>query len=293
MSATTVGIIGGTGLYGLDGLEKIDTLSIETPYGKPSSDIVRARVGDIEVLFLARHGSNHTLLPSEINYRANVFALKEMGAQWCVSVSAVGSLREEYRPGDIVIPSQYIDRTRHRDDTFFGNGLVAHVAFADPVCPVLCDALQEVCAPIVADNSSNLHRGGTYVCMEGPTFSTRAESHLYRSWDASIIGMTALPEAKLAREAEIAYATMAMVTDYDCWRSSSSDIDVAEIMATMAKNVTMAKSCLSALLPTLSTLEPSRMASEALAQALIIRPESIPKETKQALAPLIGKYIKA
>ncbi len=291
MSSGTVGIIGGTGLYELDGLENVETVALDTPFGQPSSEIVKAELGGVKVLFIARHGATHSLLPTEINYRANIYALKELGAEWCVSVSAVGSLREEFRPGDIVVPSQYIDRTRHRADTFFGNGIVAHVAFADPVCPVLCDALEEVCAPLAESSGASLHRGGTYVCMEGPTFSTRAESHLYRSWDASIIGMTALPEAKLAREAEIAYATMAMVTDYDCWRSASADVDVSEILATMAKNVAMAKSCLGALLPRLGKSKPSEMASQALGQGIITRAENIPAACKQSLKPIIGKYI--
>ncbi len=291
MSKTRVGIIGGTGLYGLDGLESVETLNVETPFGAPSSEITRGTLGESELFFISRHAPGHQLLPTEINYKANIYALKMLGASWCISVSAVGSLREEYAPGQVVIPDQLIDRTRLRENTFFGDGIVAHVAFADPYCPVLSQQLFESTEKIAASRGSAVHKGGACVVMEGPAFSTRAESHLYRSWGASIIGMTALPEAKLAREAELSYATLAMVTDYDCWRSATDDVDVNDIMATMAGNAELAKAVLADAVPKLAELRPSELAAEALKYAIITAPENIPDATKTKLEAIIGQRI--
>ncbi|MFM1847640.1 MAG: hypothetical protein RL417_1114, partial [Pseudomonadota bacterium] len=234
--AARIGVIGGSGLYSIEGLQNVSTVEVETPFGAPSGAVTCGILEGAELFFLARHGSYHGLLPSEVNYRANVFALKSLGAEWCISVSAVGSLREELPPGTVVIPDQLIDRTVGRRSTFFGEGLAAHVGFAEPYCSTLRGVLARVAAPIAREGNFNVVSGGTYVCMEGPAFSTRAESHLYRHWGASLIGMTALPEAKLAREAELAYATLALVTDYDCWKGDGHDVDVVQVLKTMETN---------------------------------------------------------
>jgi 5'-methylthioadenosine phosphorylase len=288
-----IGIIGGTGLYEIDGLSEIRQLSIDTPFGSPSSVITTGVIGNSKLAFIARHGKGHVLLPSEINSRANIYALKSLGVKWCISVSAVGSLQEQYAPGDVVLPDQYIDRTRGRRSTFFGEGIAAHVPFADPVCPVLREVLFKVSKEIVSsqESVSKVHSGGTYVCMEGPQFSTRAESNLYRSWGASLIGMTALPEAKLAREAELAYATLALVTDYDCWRQSNSDVDIQEILAVMKKNVELSRKIIAQVIEKLENTEPSSMAANALAMGIITPKELIPENIKASLEPIIGKYL--
>lgn len=291
MTDPVLGIIGGTGLYELDGLEVEEVRTVETPFGRPSSPVTIGRLEGARLLFLSRHGSGHLLPPSSINYRANVFAMKALGARWCVSVSAVGSLREELRPGDLVVPDQLIDRTVRRPSTFFEEGLAVHVPFADPYCPVLRDALISAGEAPARAAGGRLHDGATYICIEGPQFSTRAESHLYRSWGASIIGMTALPEAKLAREAEIAYATLALVTDYDCWRAHDADVDVAEILETMARNVSAAKRTLRSLVPLLVSREPSALAADALRFSIISAPDLVPRALKADLAPLIGRYL--
>ncbi len=291
MSQTVVGIVGGTGLYELDGLSNVEEHIVDTPFGNPSSPITSAELDGVRLLFLARHGRGHVFTPSEINYRANIFALKALGAQWCISVSAVGSLLEERKPGDVVFPDQYIDRTKARPATFYGGGVVVHVPFADPVCPVLKNVLEESAEELAVDSDRAIYRDGTYICMEGPAFSTRAESNWHRSWGASLIGMTALPEAKLAREAEIGYATMAMVTDYDCWRSREADVDVAEILATMANNVNFAKQVIAKAAPKLKEAKPCEMVSNALACSIITAPENVPAEVKEKLAPLLGKYL--
>jgi 5'-methylthioadenosine phosphorylase len=290
--STRIGIIGGTGLYSIDGLSDVEEIEIETPFGEPSSPIVSGRCGDAQLFFIARHGVGHVISPSEIPYRANIYALKQLGAQWCLSVSAVGSLAEERAPGDLVVPDQIIDRTKGRSSSFFERGLVGHVAFADPYCPVLRQALSEVASELVSA-SNKVHSDGTYLCMEGPQFSTRAESRMYRSWGANIIGMTGLPEAKLAREAELSYATLAMVTDYDCWRSESSDVDIEEILATMKENVSVARAIIPALAQKLASLEPSPMCSKALEFALVSDRSLIPDELKKKLKPIIGKYLEA
>ena len=291
MARTTIGIIGGTGLYAIDGLENIEHKSVDTPFGSPTSTILSGTLGEAQLLFIARHGEGHVFLPSEVNYRANIFALKTLGAHWCIGVNAVGSLKEEYRPGDVVVPDQIIDRTRHRSDTFFGSGICAHVPFATPFCPVLASQLVETSEKCVEGKDIQVHKSGTYLCMEGPAFSTRAESQLYRSWGASIIGMTAIPEAKLAREAEIAYAQIAMVTDYDCWRSEDADVAVDDIMALMAKNADVAKNVVSSVVQPLTGLSPSELAADALKQALITDPAKMPEQQKKELQPLLGKYV--
>ncbi|MCB0324311.1 MAG: S-methyl-5'-thioadenosine phosphorylase [Bdellovibrionales bacterium] len=288
---TIVGVIGGTGLYELPGLVQVEQINVDTPFGAPSSPITRGLLDGVEFLFLSRHAPGHVLLPSEINYRANIFALKLLGAQWCISVSAVGSLREEIAPGDIVLPEQLIDRTRGRSSTFFGNGIVAHIPFADPFCPTLNNVLRETALSLSREQQFRVHTEATYVVMEGPAFSTRAESHLYRSWGASIIGMTGLPEAKLAREAELSYAVLAMSTDYDCWRSETADVDVPDLLETMQRNVVTAKAVLRAAAPRLLASTPSLLAANALQHAIITDPAVIPAEVKEKLSPLIGRYI--
>lgn len=287
----SIGIIGGTGLYDLPGLENVEEHDLETPFGKPSAPIISGNFGDETLFFVARHGKGHTLLPSEVPYRANIYALKVLGAKWCISVSAVGSLEEEVAPGNIVIPDQFIDRTKERPATFFGDGVVAHVAFADPFCGVLREKLFEAARDVSVKKEAVVHKGGTYLCMEGPAFSTRAESHSYRRLGARIIGMTNLPEAKLAREAEIAYGTLALVTDYDCWRSETSDVDIQEILATLKSNTELAKDVLAKVIPALGEAKPSELAANALQYAILTNPELISRETKRKLEPIIGRYI--
>jgi len=284
----TLGIIGGSGLYELEGLQAVEELRVTTPFGEPSDAIVRGRLGDVTLLFLPRHGRGHRLAPHRINYRANVFALKQLSAQQLFSVSAVGSLKETIHPGDFVLVDQFVDRTRARASTFFDDfGLVAHVGFGDPVDHALLQAsyvaLKEVGAP--------LHLGGTYVCMEGPQFSSRAESELYRSWGASVIGMTNLPEAKLAREAELPYASLAMVTDYDCWHESEETVTVEAVIRVLQQNVRTARSVIRALCQQLPDPNASPT-SNALQNAIITAPEHISDATRRVLAPLLGKYLK-
>ncbi|MBV9180420.1 MAG: S-methyl-5'-thioadenosine phosphorylase, partial [Acidobacteria bacterium] len=232
MPQAPIGIIGGSGLYSMPGLSDVRELRQETPFGDPSDAYLMGRLEGREVAFLARHGRGHRILPSELNFRANIYGFKQLGVERILSVSAVGSLKEEHKPLEFLIPDQFVDRTRHRPDTFFGQGIVAHIAFADPVCPQLADAVLRACGQA----GVSAKRGGTYLCMEGPQFSTRAESNLYRSWGMDVIGMTNLQEAKLAREAEICYVTVAMVTDYDCWHSQHASVTVDQIVAVLTKN---------------------------------------------------------
>jgi 5'-methylthioadenosine phosphorylase len=285
----TLGIIGGSGLYELDGLTQVEAVKQATPFGAPSDAIMRGRLGDVTLLFLPRHGRGHRIPPHRINYRANVFALKALGAQQLVSVSAVGSLREEIKPGDMVVVDQFIDRTRQRASTFFDDcGVVAHVGFADPTDAALREALQAS----VLEAGGRVHLGGTYVCMEGPQFSTRAESFMYRGLGAHVVGMTNLPEAKLAREAELPYATLAMATDYDCWHDTEESVSVEAVIAVLTKNVHLAKNTLRALAPRLPDPQQSP-ASRALHSAILTAPTSISQETRELLSPLIGKYFPA
>ena len=285
----TLGIIGGSGLYELAGLSALEELTVTTPFGAPSDVILRGKLGETTLLFLPRHGRGHRLPPHRINYRANVFALKQLGAELLLSVSAVGSLREDIAPGDMVVVDQFIDRTRGRVSTFFeDHGLVAHVGFGDPTDAALSGAVFEALREVGA----RAHRGGTYVCMEGPQFSTRAESNLYRSWGAHVIGMTNLPEAKLAREAELPYASLAMATDYDCWHQSEAAVSVEAVIAVLHQNVDTARKTVAALARRLP--DPAACpASSALRDAVITAPQFIGRAAREQLAPLIGKYFPA
>lgn len=294
---TTLAIIGGSGLYELEGLRNVEELRVSTPFGSPSDCVIRGQLSgqlagaqsDVTMLFLPRHGRGHRLPPHRINYRANIFALKVLGAQQLVSVSAVGSLREEIQPGDMVLVDQFIDRTRQRASTFFDDaGVVAHVGFAEPTDPALTDALRQS----VEAAGGRLHVGGTYVCMEGPQFSTRAESLMYRNFGAHVIGMTNLPEAKLAREAELPYASLAMATDYDCWHHSEEVVTVEAVIAVLHKNVDLAKNTIRELVNRLP--DPSQSpATSALENAIITNSAYISEETRRLLAPLIKKYFPA
>lgn len=234
MAQAKIGIIGGSGLYKMDALKDVEEVQVDTPFGTPSDALIVGTLEGTSVAFLARHGRNHHLMPSELPFRANIHAMKQLGVEYLISASAVGSLKEDVKPLDMVVPDQFIDRTKNRVSTFFGEGIVAHVAFADPVCNQLAGVLADAVASLELPDVT-LHRGGTYVCMEGPAFSTKAESHLYRSWGATIIGMTNLPEAKLAREAEIAYATLALVTDYDCWHPDHDSVTVEMVIGIIKK----------------------------------------------------------
>jgi 5'-methylthioadenosine phosphorylase len=286
MERRRIGVIGGTGLYLMDGLGEVREEPVETPFGKPSDLYVRGTLGEVEFFFLPRHGRGHRILPGEINYRANIFGFKLLGVEWILSVSAVGSLREEIAPGDLVIPDQFIDRTTQRASTFFGRGLVAHVGFADPFCP----ALRRIAIAAAKDERARVHERGTYVCMEGPQFSTRAESHLYRSWGAHVIGMTNLQEAKLAREAEICYVTLALASDYDCWNEAHGDVDIQQVIAILQKNVELAQRVIrraAALIPK----ERSCPCAAALKDAIVTDRSRIPEALRKELAPLIGKYL--
>ena len=282
----TIGIIGGSGLYAMDGLTDVREVEVETPFGAPSDVVVAGRLGGTQLLFLPRHGRGHRLLPSELPFRANVWALKHLGAERVIAVSAVGSLREEIAPGHLVVPDQFVDRTFGRIATFFGNGIVAHVAFGDPVCPVLSRALVDGARRLGA----TVHAGGTYVCMEGPQFSTRAESELYRSWGASIIGMTNLQEAKLAREAELCFATLALATDYDCWKQDAHEVAIADVLAVLQANVALAKRVIHDVVPALPA-EPGCGCGRALEDAIITDRARIPAKVKHDLAPIIGRYV--
>ena len=287
MSDIRIGVIGGSGLYAMEGLQVIEERRIETPFGDPSEAYVIGELEGRRIAFLPRHGRGHRLLPSELNYRANIFGLKLLGVEQIVSVSAVGSMKIEYKPTDIVVPDQFFDRTRGRANTFFGDGLVAHVSLAKPICPRLVDPFCD--AARVA--GATVHRGGTYLNMEGPQFSTRAESQVYRSWGIDIIGMTNLTEARLAREAEICYASLSMVTDYDCWHES--DVTGQEVMAVISQNVKMAQEVVRQLVRTLPERPAGCLCARALAESLITERALIPAATKKKLQPIIGKYIPA
>lgn len=291
MSACRIGIIGGTGLYALPGLEDTRSLKVDTPFGQPSSEILCGKHGAVELCFIARHGEGHRLLPTEVPYQANIYALKQLGVTWCLSVAAVGSLREELAPGHAVVPDQFIDRTHGRNNTFFGNGIAAHVSFADPFCPVLRKALFEAAKTTSEGKDLSVHSSGTYLNMEGPAFSTRAESTLYRSWGADIIGMTNITEARLAREAEMAYATLALVTDYDCWRSETADVDINEILAILKANTAYAVEVITALTETLPGLEPSELVTKALQFAIVSDKSKIAEDRAAELEAIIGKYL--
>jgi 5'-methylthioadenosine phosphorylase len=288
MSTATIGIIGGSGLYDMAELTDREERTLQTPFGDPSGPYILGSLRGRRVAFLARHGIGHRILPSELNFRANIYGFKLLGVERIVSASAVGSLKEEYRPLDIVVPDQFFDRTRGRISTFFGRGLVAHVAFAHPVC----GDLAKVAADAVETVGAKVHRGGTYVNMEGPQFSTLAESKLYRAWGMDVIGMTNLQEAKLAREAEICYVTLALVTDYDCWHPDHDSVTVDLIIANLLQNAATAQKTIAEAVSRLSG--PRTCAcKDALATAIITRPEHVPEQTKRELGPIVGKYMKA
>ena len=285
-----IGIIGGSGLYKMEALKDVQEVQIETPFGFTSDALIVGTLGGTQVAFLARHGRNHHLIPSELPFRANIYAMKRLGVEYLISASAVGSLKEAVKPLDMVIPDQFIDRTQNRISTFFGDGIVAHIAFGDPVCPnlakVLADSVEGLDLPEVS-----LHQGGTYVCMEGPAFSTKAESNLYRSWGATVIGMTNLPEAKLAREAEIAYATLTLVTDYDCWHPDHDSVTVDMVIGNLMKNAVNAQQVIQAVVRRLSENPPPSEAHSALKYAVITPLDKAPEATKEKLRLLLQKYL--
>ncbi len=287
MAQAEIGIIGGSGLYNMPGLKQAREVRVTTPFGKPSDAFVTGVLEGRRVAFLARHGRGHVLLPSKLNFRANIYGMKKLGVERIIAVSAVGSLREEYRPLDMVLPTQFFDRTRGRLSTFFGAGLVAHISFSDPVCPVEVDLLAKACR----ETGVRYHVGGTYVCIEGPAFSTRAESNLYRAWGLDVIGMTNLQEAKLAREAEICYATLAMVTDYDCWHPEHEAVTVDRVIQYLNRNVENAQKIVAAAVRDMPKDRTCKCAN-ALAHALMTDRKKIPPRTKKRLALLVGKYLK-
>ena len=281
-----IAVIGGSGLYEIDGLENVETIDVDTPFGSPSDSIVLGDLSGVRVAFLPRHGRGHRFNPTHIPARANIYALKTLGVEQVISVSAVGSLKEEFAPLDLVIPSQLIDRTRLRESTFFDENIVVHVGIADPFCAVTSQAVHRAAQAM----DVNVHPGGTMVVMEGPAFSTRAESFMYRSWGADIIGMTALPEAKLAREAEMCYATLAWITDYDVWRANTEEVSVEAVVQNLLKNVATSRELISRLVPAI-TGERECGCGSSLKDAIITSPDRIPADLKQRLAPIIGKYV--
>ena len=287
MAEAKLGVIGGSGLYQMEGMTDIKEVDINTPFGKPSDTIILGSLEGMKIAFLPRHGRGHRISPSELPVQANIYALKSLGVEWIISVSAVGSLKEEIHPLDIVIPDQVIDCTKGRASTFFQGGIVAHVAFADPFCPVL----RQIIYKVARDMGVKVHNGGTYLAMEGPQFSTKAESQLYRSWGASVIGMTAIPEAKLAREAEICYATLACVTDYDCWHESHEPVTVDMILSNLQRNVEGARKVIKTAASGIPEKRECGCAS-ALKDAIVTSPERIPAGLKRDLALLIGKYVR-
>ena len=281
-----IGIIGGSGLYAMPGFESQREEAIETPFGWPSDNYVIGTLSGRQVAFLARHGRGHRISPSELNFRANIYGMKSLGVERIISLSAVGSLKAEHRPQDFVIPDQFFDRTRGRVSTFFGEGLVAHVSFADPVCPEVADVVTGACHKV----GVTAKKGGTYLCMEGPAFSTKAESNVYRSWGMDVIGMTNLQEAKLAREAEICYATVAMVTDYDCWREGHDAVTIEEIVRVLHQNAENAAKVVKAAVAAMPH-ERSCACASAAKYAVLTKPEAIPAAAKEKLKLLFGKYL--
>ena len=281
-----IGIIGGSGLYQMPGFAAHEEHVIETPWGRPSDPYVVGRLGGKQVAFLARHGRGHRIMPSELNFRANIYGFKKLGVERILSLSAVGSLKEEHKPLDFVIPDQFFDRTRGRVSTFFGEGLVAHISFAHPICPQLADVAVQACAA----SGVPAKQGGTYLCMEGPAFSTLAESNVYRSWGIDVIGMTNLQEAKLAREAEICYVTIAMVTDYDCWHPDHDAVTVTDIIANLTKNADNACKVVASAVSAMPAERTCKCGS-ALSHALITDPKAVPEETRKKLELLVGKYL--
>jgi 5'-methylthioadenosine phosphorylase len=282
-----IGVIGGSGLYEIEGITDIAEVSLTTPFGKPSDSIIVGNLAGVRVAFLPRHGRGHRIPPTDVPYRANIYALKSLGVERIIGINSVGSLREELKPGDLLIPDQLIDRTVSRINTFFRESIAVHIPFADPFCPVLSDVLYNSAKKAGA----SVHKGGTYVVMEGPAFSTRGESHLYRSWEASVIGMTALPEAKLAREAEICYAIIACVTDYDCWREGCESVTAEIIIRILKQNIAIAKNIIRLALSAIPEKRDCECAT-ALKTAIVTSPDLIPARQKKDLDLLIGKYIR-
>jgi 5'-methylthioadenosine phosphorylase len=286
MSAAVVGVIGGSGLYHMEGLADIREVEVKTPFGKPSDKFIKGKLGKTQLVFIPRHGKGHRWLPTEVNFRANIFGMKKLGVERIIAVSAVGSLREEIAPGDLVVPDQAIDRTTQRPSTFFGRGIVAHVSLADPFCKDLSERLCNAATQARA----KVHPKGTYLCMEGPQFSTRAESHLYRSWGADVIGMTNLQEAKLAREAEICFGTLALATDYDCWNQAAGDVEIEHVLEILAQNVELAQKIIGHVVQSLEDVRSCACAS-SLKNAIITERSRIPKKVRADLRPIIGKYL--
>ena len=287
MESVSIGVIGGSGLYEMEGLTRVTSVKVATPFGKTSDDFIIGTLHGRRVAFLPRHGRGHRLLPTDINYRANIYGMKKLGVQRIISVSAVGSMKEKIRPGDIVIPAQFIDLTKHRRSTFFGNGVVAHVGMADPVCAALSTVLIASGKKVGA----RVHPSGTYICMEGPQFSTRAESLTYRKWDADVIGMTNATEAKLAREAEICYSTIALATDYDCWHHSEEAVTVEAVLAVMKHNIETSKAMIREAVKMLP-IDRTCGCGQALCNTIMTPEKLIPAKIKKDLAPIIGKYMK-
>ena len=290
MAQATIGIIGGSGLYNMAALTDVEEVQVQTPFGSPSDALILGTLAGARVVFLARHGRNHTLLPSELPFRANIYAMKQLGVEYLISASAVGSLQAEVKPLDLVVPDQFIDRTKNRVSTFFGEGIVAHITFGDPICKNLAAVLTEAITSLNFPDIT-LHRDGTYVCMEGPAFSTKAESNLYRSWGAKIIGMTNLPEAKLAKEAEIAYATLALVTDYDCWHPDHDSVTVEMVINNLHRNAENAQKVIQETVRRLSANPPVSESHSALKYAILTNLEKAPTATKEKLGLLLKKYL--
>ena len=282
-----IGVIGGSGLYEIDGINNVEYIEVDTPWGKPSNRLVKGKIGDKTLLFLARHGKGHKISPSEINFRANIYAFKNLGIQRIISISAVGSMKEKIEPGHIVIPHQFIDNTKHRCSTFFDDGIVAHISMANPVCLELADCLYN--ASITS--GAEVHKGGTYICIEGPQFSSKAESELYRSWNVDVIGMTNMPEAKLAAEAEICYSTLALSTDYDCWYEGYEDVTVGDVIKILNRNIELAKKILKEVIKIIPS-ERKCGCKESLKNSIITSKESINEETKRKYNLFIERYIK-
>lgn len=289
LTGARLGVLGGSGLYAMEGLEDVQEIRVDTPFGAPSDSLRLGRLGGMEVVFLARHGRHHSFLPTEVPYRANIWAMRSLGVRWILSPSAVGSLQEAVRPLDMVVPDQFIDRTHQRALSFFGEGAVAHVALADPFCPGLSRLLADVADSLMPEGRT-LHRGGTYLCMEGPAFSTRAESNLYRSWGCTVIGMTNHTEARLAREAEIAYATLAMATDYDCWYADHESVTVEMVIGNLRANAALATQIVRTTAERIAALRPSSVAHTALRDALMTPKDQVPAATRQKLDLFTSPY---
>jgi 5'-methylthioadenosine phosphorylase len=286
MKSGKIGVIGGSGLYEMADLKNVKSVKVKTPFGEPSDEYIIGSLNDREMVFLPRHGRGHRILPTDLNFRANIYGMKKLGVEWILSVSAVGSMKEKIAPAHIVVPDQFFDMTKRRVSTFFGNGIVGHVTFADPVCPNLYNIIYEA----GIDAGATIHKGGTYLCIEGPQFSTRAESLIYRKWGVDVIGMTNVTEAKLAREAEICYATIALATDYDCWHEAEDDVTVEAILEILHKNVTTAQKIIKSAVAKIGS-ERKCQCKNALKNAILTSKKKIPAKTKKDLDLIIGKYL--